>query len=136
MGNSGIYEAEIKQQLNTMAGLCVPESSSNMFKGVKFRRLPEEWSGRSQAERDAYVEQVYIQDIPFDRDRQMLRDANLKLAREDNQLAFENSSRVLGGMQVLAVPLYSPQQLSEFIDEISKTTSGLQREYEGINRAG
>lgn len=59
VGNSGIYEAEIKQQLNTMAGLCLPESSSNMFKGVKFRQLPEEWSSRSQAERDAYVEHIY-----------------------------------------------------------------------------
>ena len=67
MGNSGIYEAEIKQQLSTMAGLCVPESSSNMFKGVKFRQLPEELSSRSQAERDAYVEQVYMHDIPFEK---------------------------------------------------------------------
>ena len=66
----------------------------------------------------------------------MLRDANLKLAREDNQLAFENSSRVLSGMQVFAVPLYSPEQLHEFIEEISKTTSELQREYEGIKEAG
>ena len=66
----------------------------------------------------------------------MLRDANLKLAREENQLDFENSSRVRGGLHVLAAPLHSPQQLSEFIDEISKATSELQREYEGINKAG
>lgn len=66
----------------------------------------------------------------------MLQEANLKLAREDSQLAFENNSRALSGTQVFAVPLYSPQQLHEFIDEISKTTSGLQREYEGIKEAG
>ena len=32
--NSSIHENEIKQQINTMANLCVADTSSNMFKGA------------------------------------------------------------------------------------------------------
>ena len=71
------------------------------------------------------MEALYRQSLPFEHDRQMLRDANAKQAREEREMNFDINDRALESVQVFAVPLNSPQQLSEYLDSIKRTTHEL-----------
>ena len=64
----------------------------------------------------------------------MLREANIKLDREENQIGLDDDEgKKYGAMNVFAIPLESSNQLVAYIEETAKTTEELQIEYNTIN---